>query len=58
MREMFLTIFQTPCLDGDFPVLSLQLLGDKQHLGGEDCNVSNFSSINWDINFCLNSFRR
>ena len=25
------------------PVLSLQLLEDKQHLGGEDCNVPNFS---------------
>ena len=33
------THFRLHALSGDFPVLSLQLLEDKQHLGGEDCNI-------------------
>ena len=35
---------------GEFFFLSMQLLGDKQHVGGEDCNVPNFSlKLKWNI---------
>ena len=27
----------------------LQLLEDKEHFGGEDCNIPNFPSANWNI---------
>ena len=35
---------------GDNFVLSMQLLEGKQHVGGEDCNVPNFSlKLKWNI---------
>ena len=37
------TIHILHALRGGFSVLSFQLLEDKQHLGGEDCNVPKFS---------------
>ena len=37
---------------GDFSA-PLQLLEDKQHLGGGDCNVPKLASANWNINFAL-----
>ena len=37
---------------GSFPA-PLQLLEDKQHLGGGDCNVPKLASANWNINFSL-----
>ena len=35
---------------GEYFFLSMQLLEDKQHVGGEDCNVPNFSlKLKWNI---------
>ena len=33
------THFRLHALGGKFSFMSLQLLEDKQHLGGEDCNI-------------------
>ena len=38
-KRCFPNTFQSPCLGGKSSVVSLQLLEDKQHLGGEDCNI-------------------
>ena len=35
---------------GEFFFLSMHFLGDKKHVGGEDCNVPNFSlKLKWNI---------
>ena len=35
---------------GEIFFLSMRLLEDKQHVGGEDCNVPNFSlKLKWNI---------
>ena len=39
-------------------VLSLQFLEDKQHLGGEDCNVPKFAHSNLEHYIFLLSPRR
>ena len=36
--------FRLHALGGNFSVLSLQVLEDKQHLGGEDCNIPTLAS--------------
>ena len=38
------THFRLHALGGSFLVLSLQFLKDKQHLGGEDCNIPTLAS--------------
>ena len=38
------TYFRLHALGGDSSVLSLQFLEEKQHLGGEDCNIPSFST--------------
>ena len=38
------THFRLHAFGGSFSVLSLQLLEDKQHLGGEDCDISTLAS--------------
>ena len=43
LGRCFSTHFRLHALGGDFPILSLQFLEDKQHLGGEDCNVPKIS---------------
>ena len=38
------THFRLHALGGSLSILSLQLLEDKQHSGGEDCNIPTLAS--------------
>ena len=42
-KDVFPIHFSLHALGGNFSILSLQFLEDKQHLGGEDCNNLTFS---------------
>ena len=42
-EDVFPIIFSLHALGDNSSVLSLQLLEYKQHLGGEGCNIPNFS---------------
>ena len=42
-KDVFPIHFNLDALGGKFSVLSLQLLKDKQHFRGEDCNIPKFA---------------